>query len=671
MTLQGKYKILQKIGKGGMSFVFKAFSIYHNKECALKEMQDQYLDPESKDKITVQFMNEAVTLSKLNHPGVPYVIETFEDNGKHYLAMEYVSGDSLEDVVMNLPGAQLLTQNQVLGLLWQILAILNYLHNLPEPVILRDLKPSNIMLSSEGKIKIIDFGIAKIFEQGGVGRTMAKIKGSGSSGFAPPEQYGAAGTDRRSDIYALGATVFYLLTGQVLPDSVDRILSGGRLESAAEYNSTVTAPVQKMMEKMVCLKPADRFQNVAEIAGYLEANGLKGNFPQVFPPKHITQEEEPAVTEPYSGRAAYEPEPEEDTRIYLPRRTYKKEQRAADAAADESPRSSSESYSAFRSPQDRESLRIADAIRDAEIRQKDKEDIAQASADAAMEPTQKLGPEILKKYIEDKKAREAAQTSFASQGGAFSSGNAQSAVKPKQEEPKTLSSIEEEQKKEVEGRGTKIAVNILIILISILLIILIVGCFFFKDAIMSINKKPVKVEDKPAVTETVKAKDDARKPVPAPAKPKKAYSEKSFQGEISSIEINKDSLKLRINTDNGYRLISVKRKALPAKAKKGAEIKAVCRIPNGAVKNSVFEAVKIEVIKEGPSTSSVPPVKRESSYREPAPVNKSYSKPSSGYSDYYEPAPARQAAPPPPPVPVSSGASSGSGSFTQQRETDY
>lgn len=276
MTLQGRYKILSLIGKGGMGFVYKVVGLRLNKELAMKEMYDHFVDPTDREKIVKQFQNEAETMAKLDHPGIPRILDTFEENGRNYLVMEFVEGSTLEQVVMDNP--QYLLEDQVLNWIDQILDIMDYLHNRPDPVIIRDLKPANIMLENTGKIKIIDFGIAKIFDPRD--GTVTAIKGSGSAGFAPPEQYGSGGTDHRSDIYALGVTLYYLLTKIIIPDSVDRILKGGEILPPSYYNPIVSEATDSLILKMIELKPDDRFQNVAEIRDFMNNSALN---PQIIP----------------------------------------------------------------------------------------------------------------------------------------------------------------------------------------------------------------------------------------------------------------------------------------------------------------------------------------------------------------------------------------------------
>lgn len=299
MTLQGRYKILSQIGKGGMGYVFKATALRLNKECAIKEMQANFIAQEDRAKIALQFQNEAETLAKIDHPGIPRILDTFEENDRHYLVMEFVDGRTLEDIVMD--SSDFLPEPQVLNWLHQITDILHYLHTRPSPIILRDLKPANIMLTEEGMIKIIDFGIAKIFDRG-KSQTMTTIKGSGSAGFAPPEQYGSSGTDPRSDIYSLGVTLYFLLTRIILEDSVDRILNGGVTEPMNSFNPTVTDPVERMVQKMIRLKPEDRYQGVDEIQSYLSEHGLQGAYipaprptPTVLPSPEVKARNESLV----------------------------------------------------------------------------------------------------------------------------------------------------------------------------------------------------------------------------------------------------------------------------------------------------------------------------------------------------------------------------------------
>ena len=669
MTLCGKYKILQKIGKGGMAFVFKAYSLVHNKECALKEMQDQYLDPESKDKITAQFMNEAITLSKLNHPGVPYVLETFEADGKHYLAMEYVAGDTLEDFVVNSPA--LLTQNQVLGIVWQITDILKYLHNLPEPVILRDLKPSNIMLNKDGKIKIIDFGIAKVFEQGNASRTMAKIKGSGSSGFAPPEQYGAGGTDKRSDIYAFGVTIYYLLTGQILPDSVDRILSGGRLDPVKDVNPTAGNAIQIMIEKMVQLKPADRFQNVEEIIEYLKQNGMSGDFPLLKPTISPYQEEiKPEYEFPDFSQEEEEQEEEEDSNIYLPRQVYNKRRNTQnDNRDEENYQRKSEIKNRFDStsvPLQTEKLLgsngIADGVKSDGSLRKNIEEIA------AQDTTRRLNQSDISQFLTQKNPELA---------------NKLSASKKEEVMP-------EKEKKPISWGY----ITILLLVLGILGAVIYYGYNFAQNNFLPTPEKQLKLKQENN-TAKVEQKKTEEKPIIT-------YVEQSSSGKISQIvkDGNTKTLILKSLVDGKYVKLKQGEEPLPEGLKVGAEVSVIYKIPKTNPQQP-YEIIKIKMANPNPKKEVTPKAKPSSTNN-----SSNYSSGSSTYtplsssnyssgSSSYTP-PNRQSnyssgsssyTPPSRPSSSSSGTSSSyappsnssssssstseSGGFTQKRSTDY
>lgn len=637
MTLCGKYKILQKIGKGGMAFVYKAFSIYHNKECALKEMQDQYLDPESKDKITAQFMNEAVTLSKLDHPGVPYVLETFELEGKHYLAMEYVAGDTLEDFVVNSPS--LLTQDQVLGIVWQITDILKYLHNLPEPVILRDLKPSNIMLNKDGKIKIIDFGIAKVFEQGNASRTMAKIKGSGSSGFAPPEQYGAAGTDKRSDIYAFGVTIYYLLTGQILPDSVDRILSGGKLEHVKNINPTAGNAIQAMIEKMVQLKPADRFQNVDEIIDYLNKNGLNGNYPLLKPNTEfpeMTGEEDRYNNdddeEQSSTNSEEDEEIEEDKTIYLPRQVYNKRKTSESEIENKEDSISSQRKSEItnRFSSENMPLQTEKLLGSSGIAEGIKSDgsLRKSSEEASNEATRKLSKSDLDKYLKEKDIEITQPTKK-----------------------------EEEKPKEVKPFNWGCAFIFLLLLIIIVLIGY--GLYATKSYWMTTPEKIQKQEQEKinAQKTAEQIKEKEKKEV----KTVIAYTEQSAKGKISAVEKIGNSKHLILKSETGgYVKIKPGKEGLPEGLKVGSEVSVIYKIPKTNPKQP-YEILKIKLknIPKKQTTSSSSSTKSSSSNSTKSSSTKRSSNYSSGSYNYT----------PPPKSSSSSNYSSGSSSYTPPKRS--
>ncbi|MBN1318203.1 MAG: PQQ-binding-like beta-propeller repeat protein [Anaerolineales bacterium] len=208
-TLQNRYQIVGILGVGGMGSVYQARDLRFpsvTKLCAVKEMMIMAADPQIRQ-ITIQnFEREANILATLDHPAIPEIFDFFSEDKRSYLVMEFISGKSLEEIMETTEG--FLSEKDVLDWAIQISEVLSYLHNhSPNPIVFRDLKPSNIMLDLHGRIRMVDFGIAKIFQAGERGTMI------GTEGYSPPEQYrGEAGT--ASDVYALGATLHALLSKQ-------------------------------------------------------------------------------------------------------------------------------------------------------------------------------------------------------------------------------------------------------------------------------------------------------------------------------------------------------------------------------------------------------------------------------------------------------------------------
>lgn len=206
--LENRYIIVKTLGRGGMGAVYLALDTrLSNIPVAIKEMSTRAVGGDLQAAIG-SFKKEASMLISLRHPALPRILDFFSSNeDRWYLVMDYIEGHTLKEMVDKrgpIPEAEVLDWGR------QLCGILDYLHRQNPPIIFRDLKPANIMLTPQGQIKLIDFGIARHFRAGNNVDTRAY----GSSGFAPPEQYGENQTDPRSDIYALGATLHYLLTGK-------------------------------------------------------------------------------------------------------------------------------------------------------------------------------------------------------------------------------------------------------------------------------------------------------------------------------------------------------------------------------------------------------------------------------------------------------------------------
>jgi Protein kinase domain len=205
-VLQRRYVIQRLIGGGGMGMVYLAHDQrLSNRPCALKEMVDHFIDPQQRIEANDYFAREADTLAQLKHPAIPAISDRFDDQNRHYLVMEYVEGRNLEEEIAVRGGP--LPEGLVIDVARQLCDVLGYLHGLVPPVVYRDMKPSNVMLTEKGRVVLVDFGIARLFKAARKGTMI------GTLGFAPPEQYQGI-ADPRSDIYSLGATLHYIVTGR-------------------------------------------------------------------------------------------------------------------------------------------------------------------------------------------------------------------------------------------------------------------------------------------------------------------------------------------------------------------------------------------------------------------------------------------------------------------------
>lgn len=251
---RGEYKILGVIGRGGMGAVYRAQRLADGTIWALKEMRPPPDAPASEiEENRRLFMQEAELLSSLSHPNLPVVADFFADQGKPVLVMEFVPGQTLEDRIHE-ANAPLLEQ-QVVGYGIQIARVLHYLHTREPKIIYRDLKPSNIMLTPDGVLKLIDFGVARTYKRNKSKDTVAM----GSAGYAPPEQYGKEQTDERSDVYALGATLLHLLTN--MPPIPLQTPARG---SIRKMNPSVDPQTEQVIIRAMALDPSARYHDAAE-----------------------------------------------------------------------------------------------------------------------------------------------------------------------------------------------------------------------------------------------------------------------------------------------------------------------------------------------------------------------------------------------------------------------
>lgn len=249
-----RYYITRIIKEGGQGAVYETIGD-DGKVYAVKEMLDRFTDPKEEAEAIERFEEEAQLLRRLTHPRIPRIYASFKDEDRQYLAMDFVRGKDMEDVIRE-RGA--LPEAEVLAWADQLCDVLNYLHNhKPEPIIFRDMKPSNIMLEPDGGLKLIDFGIAKVFQRAQRGTQI------GTPGYAPPEQYQGLATPA-SDTYALGATLHHMLTGRDPRDEPPF-----SFPPVYGLNPRVSKQTSDSIHKALQMKPEDRYGSVAEFRAAL------------------------------------------------------------------------------------------------------------------------------------------------------------------------------------------------------------------------------------------------------------------------------------------------------------------------------------------------------------------------------------------------------------------
>ena len=254
--VDGKYKILNVIGHGGMSVVYMAINEKANKTWAIKEVRkDGKLDfEEVKQGLTV----ETNMLKKLRHNNLPSIVDVIEDEDTFIIVMDYIEGKPLSDAIQEY-GAQ--PQESVIKWAKQLCNVLGYLHSQTPAIIYRDMKPSNVMLKPDGNLVLIDFGIAREYKE----QNLADTTCLGTIGYAAPEQFGGRGqTDARTDIYCLGATLHHLITGQ------DPCKPPYARYPIRHYNGALSTGLEEILLKCTRDNPEERYQSCAELMYALE-----------------------------------------------------------------------------------------------------------------------------------------------------------------------------------------------------------------------------------------------------------------------------------------------------------------------------------------------------------------------------------------------------------------
>jgi serine/threonine protein kinase len=250
--LQGRYSIIATVGEGGMSFVYKAIDRqYKNRLVAIKEMSlSHYQSPAKRRKAEELFHREAEILSHLSHPHLPQVYDFFNENGRSYLVMEFIKGKTLGQLLTESTTPWLPTE-KVLDYAFQLCDALSYLHQQTPPIIFRDLKPANVIVTTQGRVYLIDFGIARIFKQG----LDHDTQNFGTPGFASPEHYGKGQTGPWSDLYSLGATLHYCLTGKDPRSNTPTLFD---FLPAYHHNPQVPLDLSNLIQRLVATKGDQR-----------------------------------------------------------------------------------------------------------------------------------------------------------------------------------------------------------------------------------------------------------------------------------------------------------------------------------------------------------------------------------------------------------------------------
>ncbi len=251
VTLQDRYLILGVLGSGGMSSVYKGRDLHFpnvTKLVAVKEMINLAADPTMYEMVVRNFEREADLLATLSHPAIPRIYDYFTQDTSSYLVMEFIDGRDLERLLGDTD--TFLPEEKIVTWAVELCDVLTYLHgHQPQPVIFRDMKPSNVMIDQHGHIRLIDFGIARIFQPGQKGTMI------GTEGYSPPEQYRGEASPA-GDIYALGATMHHLLTRRD-PRAEPPFSFSER--PVRQINPQISPELESVVNAALAYDPKDRF----------------------------------------------------------------------------------------------------------------------------------------------------------------------------------------------------------------------------------------------------------------------------------------------------------------------------------------------------------------------------------------------------------------------------
>jgi outer membrane protein assembly factor BamB/tRNA A-37 threonylcarbamoyl transferase component Bud32 len=267
VTLQDRYLILGVLGTGGMGSVYKGRDLHFpnvTKLVAVKEMINMATDPTMHEMVVRNFEREADLLATLSHPAIPRIYDYFTHDRSSYLVMEFIEGKDLEAILREQD--DFIPEETVVGWAIELCDVLSYLHeHKPQPVVFRDMKPSNVMVDQHSHIRLIDFGIARVFQPGEKGTMI------GTEGYSPPEQYRGEASPA-GDLYALGATLHHLLT-QRDPRSEPPFSFAER--PIRDINPDVSPEVEAVVSAALSYDPKDRFQDAQAMSQALTVAAKK------------------------------------------------------------------------------------------------------------------------------------------------------------------------------------------------------------------------------------------------------------------------------------------------------------------------------------------------------------------------------------------------------------
>ena len=331
--LHNRYRIVDILGQGGMGSVYRAVDENLGVQIALKE------NLFTTDEYARQFRLEAVILANLRHPNLPRVSDhiVLGDQGQ-YLVMDFIEG---EDLRFRMERLGMLTEDDAVHIGAAICDALTYLHSRKPPILHRDIKPGNVKITPDGHIFLVDFGLAKVYQNASQATTTGAR--AMTPGYSPPEQYGTARTDPRTDIYSLGATLYAALCGIIPEDGLARAMDNAQLTPLRKRNSKVSRRLAASIEKAMAVDPSDRFQNAEDFKKALlgaksKTQQIPGSYTVVpppldaFPPKQMDESAANPIKEKTPVRPAMGPVPspttvEEDQPFVSPLKRQKERER--------------------------------------------------------------------------------------------------------------------------------------------------------------------------------------------------------------------------------------------------------------------------------------------------------------------------------------------------------